>query len=520
MADEKTGTDASNTQPQKVSQTGVPGKPGAPVPSPEHPPVFNMMPHPDVVPTEPLVTPPGPPISNKMPAAPELKLDLEVPPPPKFEQKPVVAEPLITSAFEPMQLPDITTPVRTPNPAPAEPAPAAPSAPKEKDTIADDVGLTIPAARAKPPDRIAGDMQKILKGIKLPEKRSYTPSADKKPIAPSPDLENALKLNDVLAANVIENSQPAPAAPQSNAQAVPTQAVFHEEMHVASVHTLKQDLAHVVQEQKMSVVKAVALEQEKRQHMEHMVEPEPLRPPSRVPMIVFTVIVFVLLGLAALGAVYYIAVVQSAPGVVEKNTSIVFAEQTVPFRLTQDTPTSLRTQLAQMRTSSGTLGSLLHIVPVVPAVDQNGRQSERAATLSEFFAAIGVEPPENLMRALGDDFFLGIHTVDKNAPIFVIKVNSYDRAFDGMLTWERTLNGDLSPLFTPVPRLLMGADGIQVERPYTDLVMRNYDVRALKDDEGVIQLYYSFPTRDLLVIAESPYTFTEILSRLQAGRRL
>jgi hypothetical protein len=173
-----------------------------------------------------------------------------------------------------------------------------------------------------------------------------------------------------------------------------------------------------------------------------------------------------------------------------------------------------------MRTSSGTLGSLLHIVPVVPAVDQNGRQSERAATLSEFFAAIGVEPPENLMRALGDDFFLGIHTVDKNAPIFVIKVNSYDRAFDGMLTWERTLNGDLSPLFTPVPRLLMGADGIQVERPYTDLVMRNYDVRALKDDEGVIQLYYSFPTRDLLVIAESPYTFTEILSRLQAGRRL
>lgn len=67
---------------------------------------------------------------------------------------------------------------------------------------------------------------------------------------------------------------------------------------------------------------------------------------------------------------------------------------------------------------------------------------------------------------------------------------------------------------------MMGPDGIQVQRPFSDLVMRNYDVRALKDNDGVIQLYYSFPTRDLLVIAESPYTFTEILSRLQAGRRL
>jgi len=50
--------------------------------------------------------------------------------------------------------------------------------------------------------------------------------------------------------------------------------------------------------------------------------------------------------------------------------------------------------------------------------------------------------------------------------------------------------------------------------------MRNYDARALKDDAGQIQLYYSFPTRNILIIAESPYTFAEVLSRLQAERRL
>ena len=50
--------------------------------------------------------------------------------------------------------------------------------------------------------------------------------------------------------------------------------------------------------------------------------------------------------------------------------------------------------------------------------------------------------------------------------------------------------------------------------------MGNYDVRALKDDAGEVQLYYSFPTQNILIIAGSPYSFPEILSRLQASRQL
>ena len=63
-------------------------------------------------------------------------------------------------------------------------------------------------------------------------------------------------------------------------------------------------------------------------------------------------------------------------------------------------------------------------------------------------------------------------------------------------------------------------NGTLTERKFEDTVMRNYDVRALKDDQGQVQLYYSFPTRNVLIIAESPYSFTEILSRLRADRRL
>lgn len=531
MADEKTGKDVSNT-PNSVTPTDAPLKQsGASLPSPEHPPVSHIMPHMEIVPTGPVVVPPKPPTSNLMPPTPETKIVLTTPPPPTFGEAPVpVADgPSVLSV--PTVPPSVAPPIA---PAPvAPPVPPAPSTmipPKAPapsgDSIADDVGLSIPAPRSNPPNQMQSDMDKILKSIKLPEKRAYTPDGERKPApsAPTPSEANAQKLDEILSAHITENT-PAPAGdapinpPLSAPSTVPDQAMFHEDMHVASVHTLKQDLQHVVQEQKMSVVKAVALEQEKRTRIQQM---EPVIPhaPSKAPAIIFTIVLFLALGAAALGGVYYVAVIQSAPSAPVENSSLVFAEQTVAFPLTQDSPQSIRVQLAQARNAGGTLGSLLHVIPTVPSTDAAGAPSQRPATLPEFFTAIGAEAPENLMRALGNDFFLGIHTVDKNAPILVIKVTSYDRAFDGMLSWEQTLNGDLQPLFTPVPHLVMGADGLQTERPFTDLVMRNYDVRALKDDQGVIQLYYSFPTRDLLIIAESPYTFTEILSRLQAGRRL
>lgn len=499
MADAKTGnSEESNKTQNNVGSTGVPEQSGTPVPSPEHPPVSHIMPHGDVVPTEPSHVQPKPPVANVMPPSPETKIDLTVLPPPAFARAPVA----------------------TPTPPPSAPPQSQPDAPVQ-DALEAEVGLVRPKAKARPPDPLQTDMNKILKGIKLPEKRSYAPDGERTVAAPrTVASDDAKKLDDILSAHITENPvvlNP-PEVIEPIQVTVPSQEAFHEELQVASVHTLKQDLQHVVHEQKMSVVKAVALEQEKRSHNDHMVEPP--KPPSRAPAVIFTVMIFLLLGLAALGGVYYVAQVQYAPSPSVESTSLVFAEQTVGFPLTKDSPQALKSQLALARTSSGTLGSLLHIVPFLPVIDATGKETQQPATLSQFFTALGIEPPENLMRALENDFFLGVHTVDKNAPIMVIKVSSYDRAFDGMLSWEKSMNNDLAPLFTPVPRLMMGTDGLQIQRPFTDLVMRNYDVRALKDDQGVIQLYYSFPTRDLLVIAESPYTFTEILSRLQAGRRL
>ncbi len=285
---------------------------------------------------------------------------------------------------------------------------------------------------------------------------------------------------------------------------------------VQSMRTIKQDLQQVVHDQKISIVKAAALEQDKA------------KPPvfattkrsSTAKNVVFAGLLLLFLGSAALGGVYLVVQGRVAPLPEQPTTSLVFAEQTVSLPLDGQSPTQLKSVLAEARNgSSASLGSITRIAPLSTNFTPEGEVT-RIATLQEFFSALGARPPEELVRALAPDYFFGLHTVDKNAPLLVIPVLSYDRAFAGMLAWEDSINAELAPVFVRVPDLTVGDDGLVQTRAFSDVVMRNYDVRALTDDSGAIALYYSFPTRNILIIAESPYTFTELLSRLQAQRQL
>jgi hypothetical protein len=117
-------------------------------------------------------------------------------------------------------------------------------------------------------------------------------------------------------------------------------------------------------------------------------------------------------------------------------------------------------------------------------------------------------------------FFLGIHTIDQNVPVLVIPIQSYDRALEGMLAWENSINLELSPLYTFVPMDITNASGTPEKNVFKDLVVNNFDTRVLRDEKGEIRLLYAFPTRNLLIITERPNSFIEALARLRAERRL
>ncbi len=402
-------------------------------------------------------------------------------------------------------VPDMTPPgVATPNPAPVPttainpaPAPTQTPAPAVPPVPAIEPTKNTPSATGG----INTDIEKILRQVKLPERRDFKGGAD--PTQETPEKNPAVTIKP----------------PTEAEKAVADREAHGQSAVISSVHTLKDDLQNVVKEKKISLVRAVALEQDKKKTDED-VQAEFGRADrrKRVMGILFATFLLFGLGVAALFGVYFVMLGHSATESQQLN-SLVFAEQSVALPLENATGSDLKRRIAATRqTQNGSLGSITRIVPLEPGTTPNAQP--RLATTAEFLNAINSGAPEDVLRSVGPEFFFGLHTVDKNAPVLVIPVTNYDRAFAGMLAWENTMNADLSPAFTPVPATILDSNGIPSQRVFADDVMRNYDVREIKDDSGQIQLYYSFPSPNLLIIAESTYSFPELLSRLQSVRRL
>ncbi len=293
-----------------------------------------------------------------------------------------------------------------------------------------------------------------------------------------------------------------------------------EKPPVNALHTLKDDLQNVVREEKISLVRAVSLEQDRNAREKK--DFAPIAPPHQKKTgMIFAAFLMLTLGGAALFGVYAVMQTRNTNEPAPAGNSILFAESSAQFALDNQAPDDLKRKLAGARTGlQGALGSITAVIPTKSVQAEDGTMQLRAASLGEFLSAIGASPPDQFLRAVDGRFFFGFHVVDTNAPIFVIPVTSYDRAFAGMLAWEGSLNADLSPIFQPLSATVLDQNGLPALRTFTDDVMRNYDVRELKDDQGKVRLYYSFPSKNVLVIAESPYSFAEILSRLQASRQL
>lgn len=482
-------TPAPSAQPViPVSQSApAPTPPTSPAPAPRPEPskqTFQAPPRemPEIAPLMRDIPPPP------KPAAP--------PPQPSAPVSPTVQPPTSTRVPLTPSAPPIQEPVREPAPI-LEPSPA-PQIKSEEPMFA---------------PRMQEDMQKILADVKLPERRVDAPPRKEIPIAPTQEekaptpapLPETAPLAEKIAAEA-----PAPAAPDTT-----------NERTLASVHTLKDDLQHVVRDNKISYVRAVALEEEKRSKKEVQTEEMPKHASTGMRVVILS-ISLIGLGALALGAVFFIQSQRVASPNTIGSTSVMFAEQTVTFPLGNVPAAEVKRALADARVRvTSPLGSMIRIVPTLSEGDIDaGTLSEREATFKEFFEHLGARPPEEFWRAVSNEFFFGIHTVDENAPLIVVPVTSYENAFAAMLSWEKVMNSELAPVFTQLSALTIDQTGLPVERSFTDKLLRNYDVRTLVDDSGTTQLFYAFPTRDILIIGESEYSFTEVLSRLRAERKL
>jgi hypothetical protein len=109
---------------------------------------------------------------------------------------------------------------------------------------------------------------------------------------------------------------------------------------------------------------------------------------------------------------------------------------------------------------------------------------------------------------------VGSVTTQKNEPFLIVKADTFDSGFAGMLAWEPYLSEDLAPLFgTPVTASRTPGTPESTPPRFSDVLKDNRSIRILYGEEGEERLIYAFLNRTLIVITTS----TEALSALISG---
>ena len=159
---------------------------------------------------------------------------------------------------------------------------------------------------------------------------------------------------------------------------------------------------------------------------------------------------------------------------------------------------------------------------LMPIIRTTASSSEEV-TLDGFKGLMDARMSDALVRALGQKFMFGIHRIsESNTPTFMIlKIQSFDSVFAGMLDWETSMADDIGSLFFKKEELLDGGNKSAIladSLSFKDEVVNNKDVRALRTKSGKLLMYYTYISEKVLLIGRDFETINEISKRLATSQ--
>lgn len=292
------------------------------------------------------------------------------------------------------------------------------------------------------------------------------------------------------------------------------------------IHTYQGDLTSAIKDDSFSMIK-VALAEKKRQERQGgqmQLEESNSKKPLLIGVIVISVIV-------VLALIYFFVII-----LVPKNntptentaqpTSLLYTENYSSISVDQRDSDDITRLIKRELGAEQDLGSMKSIFLI-----SGTGTSTREITTGEFLKGLGTSASDSLIRSLGSQFLLGIYYFNPEDFFFLVKVNSYDTAFAGMLQWEPDIENDIGNiLITRKPTLPVNLSATTTAstttpvgplysgRIWVDRVIDNKDARVLVDTDGNPAMLYTFLDKNTLVISSSDKALKEISFRLTAGR--
>lgn len=308
---------------------------------------------------------------------------------------------------------------------------------------------------------------------------------------------------------------------------------------IKNLRTFQGDVAEAIQKQNASVV-TIAVAEKKKKEREALINAgtntpspsqiipvkkkrEPLNPQLKKNILLVSLSVLLIIAGAGSIFAFYKIQKQTPPQLVENSTHTSIIGWSKKNQITvigRDRDALIEQVFNESQKSSLNNGEILYLELVSSTTERIDTQT--------FLNAMKTQIPPSLARAFGPTFMFGIYQMGNSpVPFLLIRLESFDRSYDGMLSWEKTMFEDIGPLFTssilPVQETTSNNGSsttkiLQFNTSYSsgffDETVRNKDVRVLENNRGETLLVYSFLDKETLLITSQSALLKELVDKL------
>ncbi|MEO6536444.1 MAG: hypothetical protein ABIT47_02020 [Candidatus Paceibacterota bacterium] len=289
-----------------------------------------------------------------------------------------------------------------------------------------------------------------------------------------------------------------------------------QEVSASPIHTFTSDFSDRIDSQKASTFSVLASQSDAGPSVIKRSNPR-----SRLVPVLAGALLLVL-GIGIVAAAYLYTKKTPTVPVVAGVPSLITFDESVEVK---GTGIALMKNIADIAGQTSVSGNVIVTYITTPSVAGSGIPQPGGAIIRQ----LPLDAPDILIRNIDDSSTVGtIHAGNESRPFLVLRVNSYERTFAGMLAWEPTMTASLLPFFptyTDVSTAVVATTtlststttNVAIASPFfTDAVVANHDVRILRDSKGRSLILYGYQGKDTLIIARDEAAFTAIIARLTA----
>lgn len=286
---------------------------------------------------------------------------------------------------------------------------------------------------------------------------------------------------------------------------------LHNKNELKTIRTFQSDIAEAVK-QKGTSVATIAIAEQKKDYSKQA----PSDPKRNAVLLFLSILLIVGSGMAV--SVYTIIHVflKTEQAIVPQNEQVLIStEKTQPIYLNNDESIidALHREYTVNNTSNNTFLRIKYYTATTTELQNDIKKlvPPKALDGKAFINKLSVNTPPELIRTIEPLYSTGVHSSEANTPYIIIKTNSYEGAFSGMLAWESTLKNDLADYYSTFTN---DSSLLFQEGNFTDKIIKNKNVRVFTTQDGTTSLMYAFHDKQTIVITWNEITLTEIFSRL------